>query len=44
MKRYCLALDLKDDAELIRDYEEYRNYKYADIPLRNQVVYDNGSG
>lgn len=23
MKRYCLALDLKDDAELIAKYEEY---------------------
>lgn len=26
MKRYCLALDLKDDAQLISAYEEYHRH------------------
>jgi len=31
MKRYCLALDLKDDATLIREYEEYHQKVWPEI-------------
>jgi L-rhamnose mutarotase len=31
MKRYCLALDLKDDEELIRQYEEYHRQVWPEI-------------
>ena len=31
MKRYCLALDLKDDPELIREYEEYHRKIWPEI-------------
>ena len=31
MKRYCLALDLKDDAGLIAEYEEYHQKVWPEI-------------
>ena len=31
MKRYCLALDLKDDAALIKEYEEYHQKVWPEI-------------
>ena len=31
MKRYCLALDLKDDAELIAEYERYHKNVWPEI-------------
>lgn len=31
MKRYCLALDLKDDAVLIAEYEAYHRQVWPDI-------------
>jgi L-rhamnose mutarotase len=31
MKRFALALDLKDDPELIREYEEYHNNVWPEI-------------
>jgi len=31
MKRYCLALDLKDDRKLIEEYEEYHRSVWPDI-------------
>ena len=31
MKRYCLTLDLKDDAELIAEYEEYHRKIWPEI-------------
>ena len=31
MKRYCLTLDLKDDAELIAEYEEYHGNVWPEI-------------
>jgi L-rhamnose mutarotase len=31
MKRYCLALDLKDDPDLIRQYEEYHKSVWPEI-------------
>lgn len=31
MKRYCLALDLKDDPELIEKYEEYHKEVWPEI-------------
>lgn len=31
MKRYCLALDLKDDPKLIRTYEEYHTKVWPEI-------------
>jgi L-rhamnose mutarotase len=31
MKRYCLTVDLKDDAELIAEYEEYHNNVWPGI-------------
>ncbi|WP_420604348.1 L-rhamnose mutarotase [Flagellimonas sp.] len=31
MKRYCLALDLKDDEHLIREYEEYHKKVWPEI-------------
>jgi L-rhamnose mutarotase len=40
MKRYCLALDLKDDPELIREYEEYHKKVWPEITesIRNSGV------
>jgi L-rhamnose mutarotase len=31
MKRYCLALDLKDDPQLIPDYEDYHRAVWPEI-------------
>ena len=31
MKRYCFALDLKDDPELIREYEAYHKAVWPEI-------------
>jgi len=31
MKRYCLALDLKDDEDLIKEYEAYHNKVWPGI-------------
>lgn len=31
MKRYCLALDLKDDPQLIAEYEEYHREVWPEI-------------
>jgi L-rhamnose mutarotase len=31
MKRYCLTLDLKDDAQLIAEYEEYHRKIWPEI-------------
>jgi len=31
MKRHCLALDLKNDADLIHDYEEYHKAVWSEI-------------
>jgi len=31
MKRYCLALDLKEDAKLIAEYEEYHRNVWPEI-------------
>ncbi len=31
MKRYCLALDLKDDAQLIAEYEKYHQAVWPEI-------------
>lgn len=31
MKRYCFALDLKDDPTLIREYEEYHEKVWPEI-------------
>jgi len=31
MKRFCLALDLKDDAKLINEYEEYHRKVWPEI-------------
>ncbi|MEX0288129.1 MAG: L-rhamnose mutarotase [Flavobacteriaceae bacterium] len=31
MKRHCLALDLKDDLELIRKYEEYHEDVWPEV-------------
>jgi len=31
MKRYCLALDLKNDPSLIAEYEEYHNQVWPEI-------------
>ena len=31
MKRYCLALDLKDDVELIAEYERYHKNVWPEI-------------
>ena len=30
-KRYCLALDLKDDAELIKQYEQWHEHVWPEI-------------
>ncbi len=31
MKRYCLALDLKDDPKLIKEYEQYHKQVWPEI-------------
>ena len=35
MKRYCLTLDLKDDEQLIKEYEEY--HKHVWIEIKNSI-------
>ena len=42
MKRYCFALDLKDDAGLIREYEEYHSAVWPEIleSIRKSGVLD----
>ncbi len=39
MKRYCLALDLKEDAALIAEYEEYHRNVWPEII---QSIQDSG--
>jgi len=46
MKRYCLALDLKDDAALIAEYEAYHRDVWPEIKksildsrIRNMEIY-----
>ena len=41
MKRYCLALDLKDDPELIREYEEHHKKVWPEITegIRNSGIH-----
>lgn len=41
MKRYCLALDLKDDARLIHEYEDYHKQVWPEI---RQSILDSGIG
>ena len=36
MKRYCLALDLKDDPQLIAEYEAYHQEIWPEI--RDSIV------
>lgn len=31
MKKYCLACDLKDDPQLIKEYEEYHRHGWPEI-------------
>ena len=39
MKRYCLALDLKDDPDLIREYEEHHQSVW---PAIRQSIIESG--
>jgi L-rhamnose mutarotase len=39
MKRYCLALDLKDDPQLISEYEEYHRDVWPEI---KKSIWDSG--
>ena len=39
MKRYCLALDLIDDADLIREYEQYHEQVWPEI---RKSIFDAG--
>jgi L-rhamnose mutarotase len=39
MKRYCLALDLKDDAELIKAYEDWHLKVWPEI---KKSIFDSG--
>ena len=41
MKRYCLALDLKDDDELIKEYEAYHEKIWPEI---KQSILEAGIG
>ncbi|RFZ95550.1 L-rhamnose mutarotase [Mucilaginibacter conchicola] len=50
MKRYCLALDLKDDPQLIAEYEEYHkaiwpeiHASIIDIGITNMEIYRYGN-
>lgn len=40
MKRYCLALDLKDDPSLIAEYEKYHQHVWPEIidSIRNSGI------
>lgn len=42
MKRYCLALDMKDDPALIAEYEEYHRAVWPEVldSLRNAGILD----
>lgn len=49
-KRYCLTLDLKNDAALIREYEEYHKHVWPEIieditgsGINNMEIYRFGS-
>lgn len=39
MRRYCFALDLKDDAQLIEEYDEH--HRNVSIEIKNSII---GSG
>lgn len=41
MKRYCLALDLKDDPDMIREYEEHHKKVWPEIleSIRNAGIH-----
>lgn len=39
MKKYCLTLDLKNDPELIREYEEYHEHVWPEV---KQSIFDSG--
>ena len=39
MVKYCLALDLKDDEQLIKEYEEYHQNVWQEI---KESIYDAG--
>jgi L-rhamnose mutarotase len=39
MKRYCLTLDLKDDPQLIREYEQFHREVWGEI---KKSIYDSG--
>jgi L-rhamnose mutarotase len=50
MKRYCLTLDLKDDPELIREYEEHHKKVWPEIirsikeaGIENMEIYRQGT-
>ncbi|SJZ39775.1 L-rhamnose mutarotase [Sediminibacterium ginsengisoli] len=50
MKRYCLALDLVDDAQLIREYEEYHREVWpailksiSDAGITDMEIYRTGN-
>jgi L-rhamnose mutarotase len=38
-RRYCLALDLKDDSDLIAEYERYHEHVWPEI---TRSIYDSG--
>ena len=39
MKRYCLALDLKDDPDLISAYKEYHKHVWSEV---SKSIFDSG--
>ncbi len=50
MKRFCLALDLKDDSALIKEYEEYHTNVWPEIKksitdagITNMEIYRTGN-
>ncbi len=50
MKRFCLALDLKDDPSLIKEYEEYHTNVWPEIKksitdagITNMEIYRTGN-
>jgi len=50
MKKYCLALDLKDDAQLIKEYEAYHQNVWPEIKesitasgITNMEIYRTGN-
>lgn len=47
LKRYCLALDLKDDPQLIEEYKNYHKQVWTEIPesireagIENMEIYN----